>query len=562
MSIIHITQIAEKIKNLFQSHLDLSDLADKDLEKESKVLTRCLAAYSIYNLIDSSIEVAAESVVDGCDDNGIDAIYYSPQNKRMIITQSKWIKDGKGEPDSAGVGKFCNGVKDLFEMNFDRFNDKVRKKQPLIEKALSEYETIYSLVLIDTGEKAALAEHAQRHIDDLLKELNSTGEIETEEIVEFIKLNQGKVFSSFALSMGDAPINIEIGLVEWGMISEPHKAYYGMVSAKEIAKWWEDYQRKLFNKNIRQVLGSTDVNNEIEETLVKNPDKFWYYNNGITIIADKIDKSMLGGGTREIGSFKLENISIVNGAQTVSTIGKYAKKENANLDNVKVHARIISLKDTPLDFGKDVTRANNKQNRIENRDFVSQDPEQARIKTELAIEGIEYNIIRSELFQPSNKAFDLHEATVALACASGNSALATQAKKGIGKFYEDLTGGIYKSLFNPNVYGVYVYNCVKVDRKINDILKQKINELPKKSGRLYGLLVHGNRVISLLVMKTLALKEKMNGMNYKIDDTKLLAATENVIKNTSTFLEKKYKDNILGTLFKNNKKCEDIIQNT
>jgi hypothetical protein len=46
------------------------------------------------------------------------------------------------------------------------------------------------------------------------------------------------------------------------------------------------------------------------------------------------------------------------------------------------------LKDTPIDFGKDVTRANNKQNRIENRDFVSQDPEQARIKTELAIEGI------------------------------------------------------------------------------------------------------------------------------------------------------------------------------
>lgn len=561
MSIIHITQIAEKIKNLFQSNLDLGDLTDKDSEKESKVLTRCLAAYSIYNLIDSSIEAAAESVVDGGDDHGIDAIYYSPQNKRMIITQSKWIKDGKGEPDSAVIAKFCNGVKDLFEMNFDRFNDKVLKKQPLIEKALSEYETKYSLVLIDTGEKAALAVHAQRLIDDLLKELNSAGESETEEIVEFIKLNQGKVFSSFAKSMGDAPINIEIGLAEWGMISEPHRAYYGMVSAKEIAKWWEDYQRKLFNKNIRQVLGSTDVNNEIEETLVNNPDKFWYYNNGITIIADKIEKSMLGGGTREIGSFKLENISIVNGAQTVSTIGKYAHKEKANLDNVKVHARIISLKDTPLDFGKDVTRANNKQNRIENRDFVSQDPEQSRIKTELAIEGIEYNIIRSELFQPSDKAFDLHEATVALACASGNASLATQAKKGIGKFYEDLNGIIYKSLFNPNVFGIYVYNCVKVDRKINDILKKKINELPKKSGRLYGLLVHGNRVISLLVMKTLSLKVKMNDMNYKMDNTELLATTETVIDNTFKFLGKKYQDSILGTLFKNNTKCDDIIQN-
>ncbi len=561
MSIIHVTQIAEKVKKMFQSHLDLSDLKDNDPEKESKILTRCLAAHSIYILIDSSVETAAESVVDGGDDNGIDAIYYSPQNKKMIITQSKWIKNGKGEPDSAAVNKFCNGVKDLFDMNFDRFNDKVRKKQSLIEQALNEYETKYSLVLIDTGEKVSLAEHAQRLVDDLLKELNSTGEVEIDEIVEFVKLNQGRVFSSFGSSMGDAPINLELGLAEWGMVSEPHKAYYGMVSASEIAQWWEKYQRKLFNKNIRQVLGSTDVNNEIEETLVENPDKFWYYNNGITIIADKIDKSMIGGGTRDIGSFKLENISIVNGAQTVSTIGKYAKKDNANLNSVKVHARIISLKDTPVDFGKDVTRANNRQNRIENRDFVSQDPEQSRIKAELAIENIEYNIIRSELFQPSDKAFDLHEATVALACISGNSALATQAKKGIGKFYEDLNGGIYKSLFNPNVYGVYVYNCVRVDRKINDILKLKINVLSRKNGRRYGLLVHGNRVITLFVMKKLGLKDKMDTMSYAINDKDLLVATEQAIEDISTFLEKKYKDNILGTLFKNNKKCDDLILN-
>ena len=95
-----------------------------------------------------------------------------------------------------------------------------------------------------------LAEHAQRLINDLLEEFNSAGEVETEEIVDFIKFNQGKVFSSFALGIGDAPINLEIGLEDWGKIDEPHRAYYGMVSAKEIAKWWEDYQRKLFNKNI------------------------------------------------------------------------------------------------------------------------------------------------------------------------------------------------------------------------------------------------------------------------------------------------------------------------
>lgn len=561
MSIIHINQIGEKIKKLFIPNLDLRDVPDKDPEKETKILTRCLAAYSIYSLLDPTVEAAAGAVIDGGDDNGIDAIHYSAQNKRMVIAQSKWIKDGKSEPDSGEIAKFCNGVKDLFEMNFDRFNDKVQNKRPEIEKALSEYETKYTLVVIHTGEKSFLATHSQRLIDDLLDELNSTGEVETEQIVEFIQLNQGRVYSSFALGVGDAPINLEIGLLEWGIVNEPYKAYYGTVSAKEIAKWWEDHQRKLFNRNIRQVLGATDVNDEIEETLVHGPEKFWYYNNGITIIADKIDKSMVGGGNREIGSFKLENASVVNGAQTVSTIGKYAQKESSGLDKAKVQIRIISLKDTPHEFGKEVTRTNNRQNRIENRDFVSQDPEQNRIKAELAIEGIEYNIMRSDSFQASEKAFDLQEATVALACASDFPSLVVQAKKGIGKFYEDLDGSFYKSLFNPSVYGIYVYNCVRIDRKINDILKRKISGLPKKSGRYYGLLVHGNRVIAHLVIKALLLKSKMNNISWKIDDTLLKTTTDDVTDKVYSYLENNYHDNILGTLFKNNRKCIEVINN-
>lgn len=561
MSIIHINQIADKIKNLFSQHLDLNDIRDNDLEKETKILTRCLAAYAVFNLLECSPEVAAKSVVDGGDDNGIDAIYYSPPSKRMVIVQSKWNKDGKGEPDSSEVAKFCKGVKDLFEMNFDRFNLKIAQRQTQIEKAISEYETKYTLVLIDTSEKIVLAEHAQRLIRDLLEEMNSTGEEEIEQLVEFDRLNQGKIYSSFALSMGDSPIDIEIGLSEWGKVDEPYKAYYGMVSAKEIAKWWRDYERKLFNKNIRQVLGSTDVNDEIEQTLIHHSENFWYYNNGITIIAKKIDKSMVGGGSRTLGAFKLEKISIINGAQTVSTIGKYSKKQGVNLDNVKVHVRLINLKDTPDDFGKEVTKANNRQNRIENRDFVSQDPEQIRIKTELALEEVDYNIVRSELFQATDKTFDLQEATVALACASKKPHLAVQAKRGIGKFYENIDKGIYKELFNGSVEGIYVYNCVRIDREINNYLKDEIQKLSRKSGRHYGMLVHGNRIISLLSFNKITLNAKLNDINYKINTRQLRKIAKQVKGDLFTYLEKEYPENILGTLFKNASKCENIITN-
>lgn len=560
MSVIHINQICQKIKDLFIAELDVSDLNFTDKERENKILTRCLAAYAIYCSIECTTTEAAQSVVDGGDDNGIDAIYYSPANKKMLLVQSKFSKDGSGEPASDGVMKFCRGVKDLFNMTLDRFNDKIKAKRIDIEKALKEYETRYELILIDTCATKELAIHSTRVIEDLLSEMNSTGEDQSEQIISFTRLNQGKVFSSLALSAGSEPISIEIGLTQWGVLSDPYKAYYGMVSGKEIGEWWKSYNTRLFEKNIRLVLGTTDVNEEIEKTLKETPNLFWYFNNGITIIADKIEKSAVGGGSKDIGSFKLTNIAIVNGAQTVSTIGKYlvSLKEENLIDEVKVSIRMIQLSETPENFDKAVTKTNNRQNRIENRDFVSQDPEQIRIKTELSIDGIEYNIMRSETFKESEKSFELNEATAALACASGKTSLAVQVKGGIGKFYENLDKGIYKELFNPSVTGRYVFHCIKVLRAIETMLWEKTEELEKYSGREYGVLVHGNRIATLLTISRLNLKSRLNSSDFELDHSIIKTELYSVVDNMIKFLETNYPESILSVLFKNQTKCAHL----
>ena len=563
MSILHINQISSKIQDLFKSHLDLNDIGTNDHQKDDKIITRCLAAYAIYNSLEISEQQAAQSVVDGGDDNGIDAIFYSPTNKKMVIVQSKWSKDGSGEPESAGVAKFCTGVRDLFNLKFDRFNEKIRKRQNEIELGLGEYDTKYELIFIDTCTSPNLAPHSTRHVEDLLNEMNNIGDANAETLVSFYRLNQSKVHSSLAQSAGNAAIDIELGLTNWGAVSDPFKAYYGMVSGSEIVHWWKNYNVRLFEKNIRQVLGSTDVNEEIEKTLQTRPELFWYFNNGITIIADSISKSLVGGGTRDLGSFKLTNIAIVNGAQTVSTIGKYGvSNSSANLDNVKVGIRIIQLSETPDNFDKEITKCNNRQNRIENRDFVSQDPEQIRIKTELMIDGIDYNIMRSESFQYSDKSFELIEATASLACASGKTSLAVQAKGGIGKFFEDLNKGIYKEIFNASVSGYYVYNAVKTIRKIEFVIRKKINSLGTSSGRQYGLLVHGNRMIALKTINELNLKPQLQRIDFTIDDSLLEKKVEDVISRMTLYIDTTYPDSILGTLFKNSSKCSAIIENT
>jgi hypothetical protein len=525
MSIIHVNQIASKIKHMFELHVDATDMNVKDSEFEAKILTRCLAAYAVYCIGGADEKEAADSVVDGGDDNGIDAIYYSTNSKRMAIVQSKWSKKGVGEPDSGDVRKFKDGVVDLFNLEFDRFNEKIKKKQLLIEKALTDFDTKFDIVLIHTGNQM-LSKHSQRVIDDLLEEMNETGDKNKEDILSFHQLNQGIIHSSLSNGVDGEPIDLEIGMSQWGKLDDPQSAYYGMIAGEEVAAWWIDKGQRLFAKNIRQMLGTTEVNEEIRQTLEKSPEKFWYFNNGITVVADEIKKSPVGGNSRELGSFRASNISVVNGAQTVSTIGRYKLEDGGNLDKVKIPIRLISLEGANQEFGGEVTKTNNRQNRIENRDFVSQDKEQIRIRRELSIEDIEYNIVRSDSFKPTDNSFDLSEATIALACASGEVSLAVQAKREIGKFYESLNKAPYRTIFNPNTSGIYVLNSVKTLRIIENILEGQVENMGKKSGKEYGILVHGNRMIALLAMKEINFSNSTNDYNLKVDRNASLYTTK------------------------------------
>ncbi len=82
---------------------------------------------------------------------------------------------------------------------------------------------------------------------------------------------------------------------------------------------------KLFDSNVRLGL-SSDTNGvapAMIDTLKNEPQNFWFYNNGITIIADKI--SLI---KRDSITLKNTNYySVINGAQTITTCADYFLKE-------------------------------------------------------------------------------------------------------------------------------------------------------------------------------------------------------------------------------------------
>lgn len=113
-------------------------------------------------------------------------------------------------------------------------------------------------------------------------------------------------------------------------------------------------KRGLFEENVRDYQGNTNVNQSIRETIKNAPESFILRNNGITILANRLEYPNLN-------SVRITNPQIVNGCQTCSVI-YYAHKEGLDLSKVQVFARIISTNET--ETINSIVSANNNQNMV------------------------------------------------------------------------------------------------------------------------------------------------------------------------------------------------------
>jgi hypothetical protein len=555
MSVYHVNQIKNKLTNEFEKLVDLTDCAGKsEVEIENFRLTRSLAAYALVLEGGLTADVAASCVVDGFDDNGIDAIYVRKTDKEAItlyLVQSKWSHDGNGTPDLGGVGKFIRGIEDLLEQKFEKFNAKVNQKRVEITAALLNPLCEVVAILAHTSNQK-LGDHPQRELEEFSNKMN-----DTTEFLELITIGQDGFFRSLAAEGEAAKINLNIELQEWGKKEDPQFAVYGMVDAKLVASWWTEYQSRLFAKNLRGILGETTVNKEIKDTLEKNPEKFWYFNNGITIVADTIKKGIFNANNRALGLFQCEGVSIVNGAQTVTTIGRHFQKAAKEPVGALVPVRVISVEKAP-DLDAEITKANNTQNRIEGRDFAAVDEEQQRIRVELSVLRVHYQLTRSEEFKPGARAFDAEEAISALACAKADPDLAIIAKREIGKFWENTRKPPYTDVIRKNVHGEYVFNVVLIQRQIQEILDslEEHADTPRRASAL----VWGNKIISSIVFSKLNVV-LLNGPEAEVFKTVGSKEFKELVAKVANSLAAEVENNYPGYIantFKNITKSKEI----
>jgi len=163
-------------------------------------------------------------------------------------------------------------------------------------------------------------------------------------------------------------------------VDKPFDAYIFLVKPALIFNLFEEFSFNLFFKNVRNPIVNSTINQQIETTIIDNPAFFWYYNNGITAIADSLPEI-----SKLANKFQVYGFQIINGAQTVYAIHSAYKKasiiERERMDE-KILITLRLLESGGKDFNLQVTRYTNSQNPLSDRDFHANDEVQIRLQKE------------------------------------------------------------------------------------------------------------------------------------------------------------------------------------
>jgi hypothetical protein len=161
-----------------------------------------------------------------------------------------------------------------------------------------------------------------------------------------------------------------------------------------VADLYERAGRRLFARNVRGFLGSNEINRGMEATLAKEPEYFWYYNNGITIVCDDAKQE----SSRGQNVLRVANPQVINGQQTTRILARSVRKG----PHASVLVRVIRVPRGGPSGGNNfetlvsrIVSATNSQNAVRPSDLMSNDRRQ--IEIERQFRKLDYLYLRKRM---------------------------------------------------------------------------------------------------------------------------------------------------------------------
>ena len=548
---INMRRVQVRIQEMFQGKIDMADIPN---DTNGHFETRALAAVAL--IMTSGLEVSQASVhvTDGYHDMGIDAIYLDEIQKKLFIVQSKWRSDGIGSITQDEMSNFVQGVQRVLEEDLAGSNAKIMAKSIDIDVALMQMDYQIHAIFIHTGNQNA-NDYVLRPISKLMEKTND--EIST--ILLFDEFNFKDIYTFLANGQEQLGINIDdVILSNWGKVDVPFVSYYGTISAATVGEWYKNFGNALFAKNIRFYKGNTDVNEGMKKVLLQEPEKFYYYNNGIKLLCKSIKRKAKDSTTNATGLFALEGVSLVNGAQTTGTIGSLFLDNPEQVSKAIVMIQIIDLSNVDTETTTQITRLSNTQNRIENKDFAALDPEQDRLRTELMFAHYSYLYKSGDKITNLEKQISFDEAIVALACLNADISYTVIAKGNVGALSEDITKTPYKALMNRSTNSYVLLNSVLYMREVEHYLQDKKEHANNNRERL--VCIHANRFILHFILMDKGKNENFNMSVIDKDSIRnsVISLVDVLVVQITQIMDELFPDSYPANIFKNSTKCKKL----
>lgn len=314
--------------------------------------------------------------VDGANDGGIDYIY--SDGETLYLIQGKSTDKLSIEDLDNALNKIAKAFTKFKDRKYDELNDAVKSALSNAYDDLTDDKNVELVLFTNTEfDKKAKKRIAEIINQDGLNKFDVSvydkNDIDLQKAIE----EEG----TDLVSEGEL-------LLELGDDKNANRLSFGdgrgiivNIRASSLKTLYQKYNKQgLFSYNLREHIVQKSVDDAIDDTIKRERENFWYYNNGITIGCE--DYSIDGYKLRLYG------FSIINGAQTTTKIGKSALVNERN--DFALTCKIVRADNS---FGEEeafinrISEASNSQKPIKSRDLKSNLPEQKILQNKAADNG-------------------------------------------------------------------------------------------------------------------------------------------------------------------------------
>jgi hypothetical protein len=338
-------------------------------------------------------KTAAGSIVGGPGDKSVDAVYVDDESRCVFVVQGKFRQTIGGASEGRSDVMAFAGLADVLYGPIEVFDEYKTKCDALVAERLKQareriQKRRYRLQLhyVTLGKcSVQLRREAEAHVK---RDSERRGELRLFDGEQVLN-----VLSDYLDGVAPPIPTLDLPFETSGAINRFDRqtgidSWVFTMRGQDVGDLYKRAGIRLFARNVRGFLQDTEINVAMQTTLATEPEYFWYFNNGVTMVCDEAEKVQTKG--REI--LQVHNPQVINGQQTTRVLEEAARSTASS-----VLVRVIQIprasKDGDSQFDMLVSRivqATNWQNAIKASDLMSNDRMQVAIERELRKVGYQY----------------------------------------------------------------------------------------------------------------------------------------------------------------------------